>query len=307
MSGKQTFVLCATPYLTAIVLGIASLPLFFNGNSQEIASPLPESSVVEKPSSGQVAAIATQAAGLAISQSSTSALEPQDASKNPFAKGEVTIALLGDSMIDTMGDLKNLELALGQYYPNVTFKLLNYGVGSTPIESGLKRLTQSFKNHDSDFPPLLLKNPDIVIVESFAYNHPPDTLEGTTAYKETLSQILRELKAHGVEAVVLSTVGPNEETFALGAPGISWSREQRKIEAQAVEAYLTIAAEVAKTTNTPFVDAYHPSLDPSGQGSQIFINPQDNIHPSQAGIELVSDLIAQKLKEISLVEKVLTP
>lgn len=305
MSTRQTFLLTFAAFLGTIFAAAILWLVLVNRSSDELANPLPvpEQPVVQETQFGQILSIATRSANLAITQTPSPTVKP--AEKNPFLKGEVTIALLGDSMVDTMGDLKTLELALLQYWPNVTFKLSNYGVGSTPVESGLERLTKGFRNHDQDFPPLLSQKPDIVIVESFAYNHPLATAEGLSHQTNTLGQIIQEVKKSGAQPIFLATIGPNSETFAQGAPGILWDQNQRKITAQEIRLFLDNALSLEKTLNIPTVDAYHPSLDKNGNGKQIFISPNDNIHPSQAGIELVSDLVTQKLKELSLVEKAL--
>lgn len=303
MSAKRTFVITFLSFISTVLFAAILWLVLAPDQKKELANPLPSQNIVQETQFGQILSIATRAASKAVSQTPSPTAKP--AEKNPFVKGEVVIALLGDSMVDTMGDLKTLELALLQYWPNVTFKLLNYGVGSTPAESGLERLEKGFRNHEKDFPSLLTQTPDIVIVESFAYNHPPPTAEGLSRQRDTLTQIIQKIKGAGAQPLLLVTIGPNEETFAQGAPGISWDESQRKIAAQEIRLFLDNAISFGKTLNIPTIDVYHPSLDKNGNGKQIFINPNDNIHPSQAGIELVSDLVTQKLKELSLIEKVL--
>lgn len=303
MSTKRTFILTFSAFLLTIFTAAILWIVLTDRGSKELANPLLQEQVAKETQFGQILSIATRSANLAITQTPSPTVKPPE--KNPFIKGEVAIALLGDSMIDTMGDLKTLELALLQYWPNVTFELLNYGVGSTPVESGLERLSKGFRNHDQDFPPLLSQKPDIVIVESFAYNHPLATAEGLSHQTSTLTQIIQEVKKSGAQLMLLATIGPNNETFGMGAPGISWDQNQRKIAAQEIRLFLDNALSLGNNLAVPIVDAYHPSLDKNGNGRGIFISPNDNIHPSQAGIELVSDLVTQKLKNLSLIEKVL--
>ena len=84
--------------------------------------------------------------------SSTSAESPQKTNSQPIthnspaspAGKQLTIALLGDSMIDTLGpDLPHLKKELAKRFQKTQFTLLNYGAGATNIESGLSRLTNS--------------------------------------------------------------------------------------------------------------------------------------------------------------------
>lgn len=307
MSTHRTFILTFSAFLLTIFTAAILWLALTNKDADKLANPLPSPNIAQETQFGQILSIATQAATTSVSQTTPPSAKPSPkaAKKNPFLQGEIMIALLGDSMVDTMGDLKTLELTLLQYFPNVRFSLLNYGVGSTSAESGLERLSKGFRNHDKDFPPLLSVKPDIIIVESFAYNHPPVNQDGLSRHSQTLGQIIQEVKNSGAQPLLLSTIGPNDETFAMGAPGISWDQNQRKIAAQEIRLFLDNALSLGPTLAVPVVDAYHPSLDQNGNGKAIFINPSDNIHPAQAGTELVSDLVTQKLKELSLIEKVL--
>jgi hypothetical protein len=220
-------------------------------------------------------------------------------------QGPVTIAILGDSMVDTLGrDLKPLSQTLLQYYPKVNFTLLNYGVGAQKAEEALTQLSQEHNYPNQKLPAPLLANPDIVVIESFAYNHPPTNEEGLRLRRQTLAKIISEVKSKThAEVLILATISPNDQKFALGAPGINWDDNQRKIEAQAVRSFIEDTIKYANGAGLPLIDAYTPSLDANKNGKEIYINPVDNIHPSEAGIELVSDLIAQRIQELGLAEK----
>jgi len=223
-------------------------------------------------------------------------------------QGPVTIAILGDSMVDTLGqDLNSLSISLSQYYPKVNFNLLNYGVGASTAEDALPRLTNEYEYKGQKIPALLSTKPDIVIVESFAYNRPPASQNDLKLRRQTLAKIVSVIKSQSkAQILILVTISPNLEKFALGAPGINWTDEQRKIEAGKIQNFLQDAKEFANEAGLPLIDAYTPSLDQNKDGKEIYIRPEDNIHPSQAGVELISDLIAQKIQELGLVEKVLS-
>ena len=218
--------------------------------------------------------------------------------------GKVTIALLGDSMIDTMGDLKNLQIALSQYYPKIEFNLLNYGVGSTKPADGLARLTQEVTTETKKLPALLLAKPDIVILESFAYNHGTNTQSEINNHYQILGQIITKLQQSKITPLFLVTIAP-ATNFAKNAPGVLWDENQRTLETKTVLSYLKAGLDFFKTQKLILVDSFTPSLEPTGFGKQVYVNSNDNIHPSQEGIELISDLIAQKIAESKLVEKVL--
>ena len=60
-------------------------------------------------------------------------------------KSSYTIAVLGDSMVDTLGPgVPHLKSALKSVFPRTSFTIYNYGVGGTNIDYGLARLTSDY-------------------------------------------------------------------------------------------------------------------------------------------------------------------
>lgn len=195
-----------------------------------------------------------------------------------------TIALLGDSMIQTMYQaepLKNLLLASLSTY---NFRILNFGVGATNIDSGLERLPQ-----------VLSQDPNVVVVESFAYNAGSLTLDHQWT---VLGQIVAQIKAKGIQPVILSTICPNSTTYAQGIEGINWDEVQRKQAAQTTKNFLENAIKFAKASNLPLADAYTSSCDSSGEGLSKYIDPASHLHPSALGHELVSQKISEAVSPL---------
>lgn len=190
-----------------------------------------------------------------------------------------TIALLGDSMIQTMYQaepLKNLLLASLSTY---NFRILNFGVGATNIDSGLERL-----------PEILSQNPNVIVIESFAYNAGSLTLDHQWT---VLGQIVAQIKAKGIQPVILVTICPNASTYAQGIEGINWDEVQRKQAAQTTKNFLENAIKFAKASNLPLADAYTSSCDSNGEGLSQYIDPASHLHPSALGHELVSEKISE--------------
>lgn len=195
-----------------------------------------------------------------------------------------TIALLGDSMIQTMYQvepLKNLLLASLLTY---NFKILNFGVGATSIDSGRERLPQ-----------VLSQNPNVVVVESFAYNAGGLTLDHQW---EILGKIVEKIKEKGAQPVILSTICPNSTIYAKGIGGLNWNDEQRKQASQTTKSFLENAVKFAKTSNLPLADAYDSSCDSGGEGLSKYIDPASHLHPSALGHELVSQKISEAVSRI---------
>ena len=211
-------------------------------------------------------------------------------------KGSLTIAVLGDSMVDTMGQhLPYINSALKNYYPNYFFNLLNYGAGGTNIEYGVQRLTSGYDYLGKPIPSLVSTNPDIVIIESFAYNpwggNQSDLDRQWLAMANAVDIIKSQTQA---KILFLSTIAPSKTQFGQGPGGVNWSSDQARQHAQKIEKYLQNTINFANSQGYPLVDAYHPSIV-NGDGNLSYISAHDHIHPSVAGCQFIAGLIAQKL------------
>lgn len=220
----------------------------------------------------------------------------------PIKTGSYTIALLGDSMIDVMQpDLPQLVSTLKNYYPQVQFKLLNYGVGASNLDYALTRLTKNYTYLGKEFPALLSQNPDIIVIESFAYNHGENNQSGLDQQWLTLAAIISTIKNQSQAKIVLAaTIGPDENNLCDGIEGINLPPDQKKAKAQAIRAYLENIINFANSQGYPLADAYHLSLDSNGNGKNIYINQGDHLHPSGPGGELLAEKIAEAIYKNNL-------
>ena len=217
---------------------------------------------------------------------------------------KITVALLGDSMIDTLEpDFPQLTSALMLFYPNTEFTMLNYGVGSSNIEYGLHRLKNEYDYLDKHHSSLISQKPDIVVIESFGYNNFGNTPAGLDQQWLAIGQIVSTLQKELPESkiVLAATVAPNSSFFAKGAAGIELSSQERVEKTQTINKYLENIVNFATSQQLPLADAYHPSLDGT-EGKREFINASDNIHPSKTGAQLFADVIAQAIVKNSLIE-----
>ena len=225
----------------------------------------------------------------------------------PVGGGEtgelVTIAVLGDSMIDTLGpNIFALQKAISRYYPTKKFKVLNYGAAATTIEYGLTRLTNSYQYLGKTIPSLVSQSPDIVVIESFAYNNFGNTQDGFNKHANSISSIINTIHDQLPKAKVLlaSTIAPNSLTFANGAPDVQFSALEKIEKATTIKTYLQNFLDYAKNHHIPFADAYHPSLI-QNEGNRQFINSKDNIHPSAYGGQFFCDTVAKALFDNHLI------
>ncbi len=214
-------------------------------------------------------------------------------------KSSYTIAVLGDSMVDTLGPgVPHLANALKQIYPRTTFTVYNYGVGGTNIDYGYERLTSDYLYLNSPVPALVNRTPDIVIVESFGYN--PYSFDEGALDKHwlTLAAIVDTLKNRipGVKIIIAATIAPDSTSFGDGAANLSYNQEEKQKKTDTIRSYLQNAIRFADSQNLPLADAYTPtSASPSR-----YINPGDHIHPSDEGKTLFAQKVADAITSLSL-------
>lgn len=218
-------------------------------------------------------------------------------------KNTYIVALLGDSMVDTMGrDLPILKDFLKDSYPAYSFALLNYGFGATDMDSGLFRLTHHTTYLDKPYPALLSYRPDILIVESFAYNHWSENQYDLDRHWLTIAKIIDTVKVYSpaTQILLFSTIAPNPLTFGDGA--LNWNPTMKWQGAQTTKAYLENMTRFAASQHYPLADVYHPTMDANGYGIKTYINAGDNIHLSDEGRRFVSRKIVEAIKGNKLIQ-----
>jgi hypothetical protein len=233
---------------------------------------------------------------------------------NPFPYQKPTIPkkrsyitfLVGDSMLGSLGKSANkLRLDLISLYPDNEFVNYNYGFGSTNILSVPERLRSETSFNNEKFPPILKEQFDLIIFDSFAYN-PLSELpleEGLKKQTEILDlsikTIIRE-HSNSVVAIIIP-IAPSEEYFAKGVYDLA--PEVRKQWVEERLAYIQNAITYAEQNQIPLINVYQKSLNSEGQADLKYINPTDYIHPSEEGVDLISQTIAQFIFENQIFPK----
>ena len=215
----------------------------------------------------------------------------------------ITIAVLGDSMIDTLlPGLPRLKTALDQYFPGRVFRILNYGVGSRDIEYGLYRLTNDYDYRGKHIPGLVSQNPDIVVVESFAYNNFGNTPTNFDRYLNDLGAIITTITSNlpDTKIVIAATIAPNSAIFSNGIPNVHFTTPEKIEKTSTIKFYLQSAVDFAISRNLPLADAYHLSLF-GNQGLKGFINPNDHLHLSDTGGQFFCDTLADTIYKNHLI------
>lgn len=208
-----------------------------------------------------------------------------------------TIAVLGDSMIDTLGlDIPQLQTAISKYFPQKKVKILNYGVGASNIEYALYRLTNNYEYLGKKYDSLISQNPDIIIIESFAYNNFGNSQSGIDKQWLNLGSITTIIKSKlpQTKIILAATIAPNSITFGNGIVNTNFTALDKIEQTNTIKLYLQNLINFATSKKYPLADAYHLSLI-NNEGNPDFINTTDYLHPSTLGGEFFCDTIAKTI------------
>lgn len=213
-----------------------------------------------------------------------------------FIKHSYSIAIFGDSMVDTMGEqLDYLQIALKKRYPHTTFYYYNYGIGSQNAEEGLARFHSPFHYKTRNFVPLSDLHPDIIIVGSFAYN--PFSPYNRDRHWVTLSKLVKEAQATGADVYMLAEIAPLRSGFGNGPHGVNWPNQKANEWATHIVEQLENAVYLSRDhLKVPLINVYAATQIDGRFGAKKYVDPNDGIHPSVAGHQLMSEVIASKIK-----------
>jgi len=216
----------------------------------------------------------------------------------------ITIAVLGDSMIDSLGaGIPDLEKSLAQYFPQKKFNIINYGVGASDLEYALYRLKNNYRYLDTVHPSLLSLKPDIIVVESFAYNNFGNTQNGFDRQWLALGAITTEIKTNlpNTKIILAATIAPESSRFAVGS-GTTYTAMEKIEKTKTIKLYQKNLLNFATSQKFPLADAFTPSLNSKNEGLSQLINDKDNLHPSALGSQFFCDTLAKTIFDQGLLD-----
>ena len=213
-------------------------------------------------------------------------------------KREYTIVMIGDSMTHALGPHGGpFYEKINQLYKahNRGILIDNYAHPSTNILSLDKAMNTKTTFNEWTFEPLLSRDFDLILVESFGYNPLSQYgLEnGIKRQNEELDKLMKKLTTtHPNAAVVfVATIAPSRANYGKFVNQTD-TPEGRAQQADERIAYIKNHITFAKNHNIPVVNIFERSLTPEGDGNLSYINPSDYIHPSAVGLQLISDEFA---------------
>ncbi len=286
--------------LPAVLLLFTSMfyPLFSNAKSNELAKAPVDTQEQVLGTTAEVAPspIPTTIPSPILPMQITPDRDPESPTENrsigtlkSHSKNSYSIAVYGDSMVDTMGErLEYLEHSLKRLYPSVNFTLYNYGKGSENVEMGLERWNSRLDYQDRHYPSISEVRPDIIVLGSFAYN--PFSPYERDRHWVGLTKLIETAKSTGSVVYMLAEIAPLRNNFGKGPNGVNWDESTAYEHSGKIIEQLDNAVGLARTLNIPVVDVFHAS-----GGNASYVNPSDGIHPSVAGHEFTADLITNTI------------
>ena len=214
------------------------------------------------------------------------------------------VVLLGDSMVDTydfMGSgFPELKRELVKLDPSSYIELKNHGVGTTDVALGLQRTSVSYDYlaRGRKLPAVIDESPDLVILESFAYNHWTDSPDDINKYVACHRNIIRTIKEKtSAKILLLSTIAPNKKKFATGVLSLNWTEQKRVKEYELVIKYFCEFNQFASQSGLPFLNLFDQSLT-SQTGKLAYISNVDYVHLSYSGRTFISRLLAPEILKL---------
>jgi len=222
----------------------------------------------------------------------------------------IRMVAIGDGMVEHAGvGMPLLAAQLQAAWPNVPFEVINQGVTGSRVGHGLWRLTREYEQAGRQLTPIVTLQPDVVLLESFAYTNAADGVigdEGLRHLREMHWRIVSTIREKtAADIVFVVSVAPDGERFLETSPAYvhtpgairRWMAKDRRI-------YLEEAAKMAQSWELPIANAFQASMDAAARGTPLarFISATDWLHPSEEGHRLTAGLIVEALRQHKLLE-----
>ena len=211
------------------------------------------------------------------------------------------IYLIGDSMTHALGPRGGrFTEVISKAYPGAFFEVSNYAEAGQNIEMMEEHLYKVVTPAgDVTLKPVFDGDPQVIIIESFGYNPlSQHGLEGgLKKQNEVLTHIMQKLTERFPNTVIffMATIAPDRDTY--GRKVLKSDSQGSRLQADERIAYIKNHIKFAQDHNIPIIDVYSESLDAQGDGDTKYINPDDNIHPSAEGLELMSQVMTKRIQE----------
>ncbi|MGC8623816.1 MAG: SGNH/GDSL hydrolase family protein [Phycisphaerae bacterium] len=208
------------------------------------------------------------------------------------------VILYGDSMTEYLHQPPRvLAEHLQQLQPSVSYEFFNWAIGGTRAELVLYRLMYEFWHGRARMLPLTQSRPDILVLESCAFNNANDREEGLSNFHHIWDQILAVCRRHAPQARIITyltiagcPIVPEEKAnrlFFRAAPEVFTYRHKWR------EIYQQAFVQWVQDNGVEFVNVREEVLRRESQGvPRTHWISADGVHPNPEGVALISELIA---------------
>ncbi|NNM86835.1 MAG: SGNH/GDSL hydrolase family protein [Phycisphaerales bacterium] len=217
----------------------------------------------------------------------------------------IRISLYGDSMTEYLHrPPRALAQALANEAPGREFELFNYGIGATRAELVLYRLRYEYWYGRERMAPLNILKPDVLVLESCAFNNSSDQQAGLDNFIRIWDEIIADCRELAPKALLLACLTipssphkPDERANRLfyhaGAEIFALRHHWRVVYQQAF-------ADWAVHRSLPLVDLRRKVHEYEAQGvPRSHWIAADGVHPNAMGVELISTQIAREVVRLS--------
>jgi|GEM_PF-3534714 len=211
------------------------------------------------------------------------------------------IVFYGDSMTEYLHDSLR---AFRQHFDPVgqrsDLELLNYGVGATRAELVLYRMLYEFWHGRKRMLPLATLQPDVIVMESCAFNNSTDREDGFINFEHIWDQIVSTCRQFAPRAATLiyitippDLIIPEEKAnrlFFRSLPEIFAYRHHWR------QVYQDRFAQWAQSRQIDILDIRRDvfAMERKGMLHRDLIHA-DGVHPNAAGVDLISRRLAEEI------------
>ena len=259
---------------------------------------------------------AKEATETVVESLSTATVTPEPTVEPPFTtykapdlpqKDAYVIVMVGDSMTHALGPHGGTfsEFMNQKYKPHGKGIVIdNYANPSTSILTINKAMNTKTTYWDATFEPLLAREFDLILIESFGYNPMSQfSLDvGLKRQKEILDETMKNLQKAQPEARVMfvATIAPNKYKYALPVDPDTTLEDRTGVVNERMT-YIKNHIDYAKEHNIPIVNIFEKSLNAEGDGDLKYINPHDYVHPSALGVDFIGQEITDYIYENQII------
>ncbi|MDF2439262.1 MAG: hypothetical protein JWN98_246 [Abditibacteriota bacterium] len=218
------------------------------------------------------------------------------------------IALIGDSMFDAWGaDCPEMHQELKRLYSHSEFNIENHGLSGSRAGNALWRIGNDYPRNGQLCRCLSMFNPDVTIVESFAYSNSSDGPEGLSEYRDILRRLVEEIQVTtGSQVLFCLGIPPHRDKFLETMPNFfNTSRATRQRMADDVKLYLDEARRIALDEGWAYADVCMDieKRALAGEHMRRFINQSDCLHPSRYGYQIMANHITRAIDNHRMIEE----